>query len=260
VLAAVVNVSEGRRPAALDALQAACGDDLLDLHADPWHNRSVWTLVGADAARRLAAAAVRVLDLRRHRGVHPRLGVVDVVPFVPVGVGDSLDAAVEARDAYAAWSPVPCLRYGPGCPTLPELRRSFRTSGVPPHPTAGLTAVGARPPLVAYNLWLERGASVRTARGLAAMVRGPSVRALGLAVGHGVQVSMNLVDPLVVGPADVYDAVAARARVGRAELVGLLPAAVLASVPPERWEQLDLGPDRTLESRLTARSGRDSCG
>jgi glutamate formiminotransferase len=181
--------------------------------------------------------------------VHPRLGVVDVVPFVPVGAEATMDDAVAARDDYMRWSQVPCLRYGPGCPTLPELRRSFRTMGVTPHPTAGLTAVGARPPLVAYNLWLD-GETVRTARGLAAMLRGPAVRALGLEVGDGVQVSMNLVDPLQVGPADVYDAVAGRARVARAELVGLVPSSVLDAVPADRWSQLDLAPDRTLESRL----------
>ena len=246
-----VNVSEGRSRLVIEALAAAAGDDLLDLHVDADHHRSVLTVAGEDAPRRVAAVAVARIDLRRHRGVHPRLGAVDVVPFVPVGA-NPVDEAVAARDRYAAWSPVPCLRFGAGGPTLPELRRAARAT-VAAHPTAGITAAGARLPLVAYNVWLAEE-SLRTARGIAAAVRGPAVRALGLAVGGGVQVSMNLVDPLAVGPADAYDAVAALAAVGRAELVGLVPGAVLERVPPERWEQLDLSPDRTVERRLD-RSG-----
>ena len=246
-------MSEGRRAAVIDALAAAAGDDLLDLHVDADHHRSVLTLVGEDAPRRVALEALRRIDLRRHRGAHPRLGAVDVVPFVPIG-GTAIAEAVEARERYAAWSPVPCVRYGEGAPSLPEVRRSARRSATP-HPTAGVTAVGARPVLVAYNLWLD-GVSLRTARDLAAAVRSPTVRALGLAVGDTVQVSMNLVAPAVTGPSDVYDAIAASARIRRAELVGLLPATLLESVPADRWEQLDLDPDRTIEARLTARGRR----
>jgi hypothetical protein len=83
-------------------------------------------------------------------------------------------------------------------------------------------------------------------------VRSPAVRALGLALRGGVQVSMNLVDPSLVGPADAYDAVARRGRVARAELVGLVPRAVLEVIPADRWEGLDLSPDRTIEARLDA--------
>ena len=231
----------------MDALVVAAGDDVLDVHIDVHHNRSVLTLVGTDAPRRVASEAFRLLDLRRHHGVHPRLGVVDVVPFVPLD-GSSMTDAVDARDAYAAWSPVPCLRYGHDGPTLPEVRRQARSTARP-HPTAGVTAVGARPALVAYNLWLD-GESIRTARGLAAALRSPAVRALGLNVGDGVQVSLNLVDPLTFGPADAYDAVSGRARVARAELVGLVPRAVLDAVPPRRWPALDLDESRTIEARL----------
>jgi glutamate formiminotransferase len=250
MLACVVNVAEGRRAATIDALVAAGGEDLLDLHVDVDHHRSVLTLVGEDAPRRVATAAFARIDLRRHRGVHPRLGAVDVVPFVPLE-GSALDDAVAARDRYAAWSPVPCLRYGVDQPTLPEIRRSARSAVRHPHPTAGVTAVGARGVLVAYNVWLD-GASLRTARGLAGAVRSPAVRALGLQVGDGVQVSMNLVDPATTGPAAVFDVVAHRARVLRAELVGLVPRWVLDDVPAERWDQLDLAPDRTIEARLGA--------
>lgn len=246
-----MNVSEGRRRDVIDALAAAAGNDLLDVHVDAHHNRSVLTLLGADAPQHVATEAFRILDLRRHRGVHPRLGVVDVVPFVPLA-GASMADAVAARDAYAAWSPVPCLCYGHGGLTLPELRRVARsTTGA--HPTAGVTAVGARPVLVAYNVWLDQE-SLRTARGLAAAVRSPAVRALGLQVGDATQVSMNLLDPLTFGPADAYDAIASRARVARAEVVGLTPRAVIDAVSPDRWSELDLDDMRTIEARLGSSS------
>ena len=102
-----------------------------------------------------------------------------------------------------------------------------------PHPTAGATAVGARPVLVAYNVWVS---SLEVARRVAPLVRGPAVRALGLAVGDGAQVSCNLVDPAQLGPAQVYDAVRrlveeAGGAVTGAELVGLLPEAILRAIP-----------------------------
>ena len=87
-------------------------------------------------------------------------------------------------------------------------------------------------------------------------MRGPAVRALGLQVGDRVQVSMNLIDPLSVGPADVHATVAAMVEVDGAELVGLVPRAVLERIEPSAWERLDLAPDRTIESRLEARARR----
>ncbi len=98
-----MNISEGRDTALLAELDDACGADLLDRHTDPHHHRSVFTLVGEEAPRRLAAAAVARLDLSTHEGVHPRLGVVDVVPFVPLA-GSPMDEAVAARDAFAGWA------------------------------------------------------------------------------------------------------------------------------------------------------------
>jgi len=121
------------------------------------------------------------------------------------------------------------------------------------HPTAGAMAVGARPVLVAWNLWLAEPDLAR-ARRVAAGMRGPAVRALGLAVGARVQVSCNLVDPLVVGPAAVWDRVEPEIALAGAELVGLVPAAVLAAVPEARWAQLDLAADRTIEARLARRT------
>lgn len=249
MLECVVNVSEGRDAAVLDALRSAAGADLLDVHTDAWHHRSVFTLVGESAPRRLAEAAVAAIDLRAHEGVHPRIGAVDVVPFVPLA-GSTMADALAARDRFAGWMAealaVPCLVYGPER-TLPELRRE--AVGRDGHPSAGLCAVGARDLLVAYNLWLA-DADLRLARAVAAAVRGAGIRALGLPVGDRVQVSMNLVDPLVVGPADAWDRVAEHAEVAGAELVGLVPVAVLEAIPAARWAALDLGPDRTIEARL----------
>lgn len=261
MLECVVNVSEGADPAVIDAVARACGDALLDLHVDPHHNRSVLTLAGPDvedAARAVAAEAVRRIDLRLHVGVHPRLGAVDVVPFVPLE-GSSMDDAVAARDRFAAWAGeelgVPCFLYGPER-ALPDVRRHAFTGLAPDtggpvaHPTAGAICAGARPVLVAYNVWLADGADVGTARRVAREIRGPGLRALGLDVGGRAQVSMNLVDPYRLGPADAYDLVAARVAVDRAELVGLVPAAVLDSVPAHRWAQLDLSAAKALPPGL----------
>ena len=110
-------------------------------------------------------------------------------------------------------------------------------------------AVGHRPVLVAYNVWLA-DADLARAQQIAAAMRSPSVRALGLQVGTEVQVSMNLIAPSVTGPGAATDAVAAHAEVARCELVGLVPAWVLLAEDPERWPQLDLAEDRTIEARL----------
>lgn len=260
MLECVVNVSEGRSKPVLDRLCGAVAGSLLDLHSDPDHHRSVLTLGGAgaeQAARDLTALAVSLLDLSSHAGAHPRLGVVDVVPFVPLE-GSTMADAIEARNGFAGWAAatldLPCFLYEPER-SLPQVRRQAWRGLEPdtgpgrPHPTAGAACVGARPLLVAYNVWLK-GGDVALARQIAAELRGPGVRSLGLQLGEHAQVSFNLVDPLEVGPAAVYDAVAARAPVERAELVGLVPAAVLAMTPRHRWGELDLGETRTIEARL----------
>jgi glutamate formiminotransferase len=266
-----VNVSEGRDETVLAALAEAAGTCLLDVHRDPDHHRSVFTLAGpagqvAQGVRELARRSVSVLDLRRHQGVHPRLGVLDVVPWVALEGEPLRDAeppggpalAREARDQFAAWASkelgLPVFLYGPER-SLPEVRKTAWRALMPdlgpdvPHPTAGAVVVGCRPLLVAYNLWLRDG-DLAKAREVAAQVRGPHLRALGLPVGSSVQVSCNLVAPGVLGPADVWDKVSALVEIERAELVGLVPAAVLQAIPRERWQQLDLSPERTIESRL----------
>ena len=259
MLECVVNVSEGRRLGVVDELASAAGRALLDLHSDPDHNRSVLTVVGTAAPRHIARVAVERLDLRQHDGVHPRIGVVDVVPFVAL---DPSCDAIEARDAFAAWAAdelgVPCFLYGDerhgGARALPEVRRGAFGALAPdvgpsrPHATAGAIAVGARGVLVAYNVWIDD--DLAHASAIARELRSDAVRALALPVGGRAQVSMNLVDPLRVGPATVYDAIASRADVARAELVGLVPRAVLDTVPAARWAELDLAEDRTIEARL----------
>jgi glutamate formiminotransferase / 5-formyltetrahydrofolate cyclo-ligase len=267
VLECVVNVSEGSHADVVARIGDSAGADLLDTHTDPDHNRSVYTLVGEDAPRAVARAAVELLDLRTHEGVHPRLGVLDVVPFVPLG--DATPAgALAARDRFAAWLAeelgVPAFAYGPER-TLPDVRRlAFRglapDTGPPaPHPTAGATAVGARPVLVAWNVWLAEP-DIGLARRVAKAVRDEHVRALGLAVAGGAQVSMNLVAPDVVGPAEAWDRVAAQAPVDRAELVGLVPRSVLDRTDRGRWRQLGLAEDRTIEHRLARRTARLAAG
>jgi glutamate formiminotransferase len=260
MLECVINLSEGRRPEVVELIARNAGAELLDVHMDGDHHRSVVTVVGEMAARAVATAAVLALDLRAHDGAHPRFGVVDVAPFVPLGSA-SIDDAVAARDALARTMAeqlgVPCFLYGPDR-GLPEVRRRAFVDLEPdfgprePHPTAGATAVGARPILVAYNVWLAEP-DLSKARAIAAELRSPSVRALGLAVGQQVQVSMNLIAPLTVGPAEVYDEVAARAPIDRGELVGLIPRALLTRTPTARWRDLDLGEDRTIEARLATR-------
>lgn len=262
VLECVVNVSEGSDESIIDALSAACGSGLLDIHSDPHHNRSVFTLAGehvVEPAKRLASKAFELLDIRSHTGVHPRIGVVDVVPFVPLtNASSDFMAAVEARDEFARWLAeahgVPAFLYGPER-TLPEIRRQAFSLLEPdygplePHETAGASAVGVRELLIAYNLWLD-DVEFEAAQRLAREIRRPGLRTLALRVGDHVQVSCNLTEIEHLGPAMAYDLVASELPVERAELVGLIPKFVLLGTPADRWDQLDLDADRTIEARL----------
>jgi glutamate formiminotransferase len=277
VLECVVNLSEGRDASIIAALAEACGPCLLDVHSDYHHHRSVLTVAGDDdtvqaAVRQLAGRAVVLLDLRGHAGAHPRFGVLDVVPWValqggpvrdPVAGGATSERARRARDSFALWASteleLPVFLYGPER-SLPEVRREAWRALTPdagpllPHPTAGAVAVGCRPLLVAYNLWMT-GVDLARARAIASRIRGPDVRALAFALGDHVQLSCNLVNPLVVGPAAVRDQVSRLADIERTELVGLVPESVLRSVPEELWADLDLAPERTIEHRLRASTG-----
>ncbi|MEO9181269.1 MAG: hypothetical protein ABI298_06430 [Acidimicrobiales bacterium] len=266
----VVNISEGRDTSLLRDLCATAGRSLRDLHHDDVHNRSVFTLVNTPEllltdVHSLISESFERLDLRTHEGIHPRFGVVDVIPFVALDSRD-FSAAVALRDATAQWIGnelgVPVFLYGPfadGTRTLPEVRGGAFTELWPdfgptePNSTLGACAVGARPILVAWNLWLG-GVTLDEARTIARALRSRAVRALAFNLGEYVQVSCNLISPGDVGPQKIYDQVSARLGGGaivRAELVGLLPRAVLDRQDQSRWTQLGLSLSQTIESRLT---------
>jgi glutamate formiminotransferase len=263
----VINISEGKRSALLETMAAALGGRCLDLHHDPFHNRSVFTLGAVDdealleAALELTAMALASIDLRGHEGVHPRLGVVDVVPFVPLGSPPfDLRPALRLRDRFAESVAqrfaLPCFVYGPER-SLPQVRRRAFVDLAPDFgpseaaPGAGACCVGARPPLVAYNLVLA-SSDLRLARAIAREVRSATVRALAFVTGDEIQVSCNLVDPFTLGPAELYALVERRAPIARAELVGLLPEQVLRAIDVASWPRLGLAGDQSLEGRLAA--------
>jgi glutamate formiminotransferase len=294
----VPNISEGRRPEVVDEVVAAFagaapGVLVLDRSSDPDHNRTVITLTGpgpalVEAAVAGARACARLIDLNRHRGVHPRMGALDVLPFVPFGAVtrlrggddpdlDCTDLAVRAGRRIAEEAGVPVYLYGaaarhPGWSALPAVRgegfEALRADGQVPdfggpglHPTAGATAVGARELLIAYNVELA-GADLDLARRIASAVRErdgglPAVRAMGVPLGERglVQVSMNLLDWRVTPPAAAYAAVAALAgrhgaRVEASEVVGLAPAGAFDGVDPADLRLRASLDDLLLESRL----------
>jgi glutamate formiminotransferase len=262
VLECVINISEGRNIDAIRQLAAVCDDDLLDVHFDPEHNRSVFTLTGVVAPQRLTKLAVQLLQLDMHQGVHPRLGVVDVVPFIALDESTMHDAIL-ARDEFAHWASselsVPCFVYGAER-TLPDIRRQAWTNLQPqcgpdvPHSTAGAVCVGARNQLVAYNVWLDIKTSEKDARSIAQSVRGDGIRTLALQVGNHWQISMNLIDPNRVGPDVATDRVHHFAQqhnteIDHCELVGLISQYALKKISQQRWVELDLSTERTIEFR-----------
>lgn len=259
LLEAVINVSEGRDAVRIAEIGGAAGGLLLDTHSDPYHHRSVFTLAGEPseveaAAVALAETALRLLDLNGHTGVHPRLGVLDVLPFVPYLA--PFERALAARDRVGnrlGGLGLPCFAYGPER-SLPEVRRQAWRTLFPdfgpsaPHPTGGSCCVGARGVLVAYNIIVS--ADLENAKVVARGLRNPTVRALAFDVGERTQLSFNLIDPTSTGPEDVYDDVAREMTIEEAELVGLIPEAVLSAVAPARHGELGLSWDRTVEARL----------
>ncbi len=267
----VINISEGRDAEKLAAFADLSGESLRDVHSDPDHHRSVFTLINrADDltrdVRALISSAVARLNLGEHAGVHPRLGVVDVVPFVALA-DDQINVALQLRDDTARWMGeellVPTFLYGPladgSVRTLPQVRREAFHELAPDygparaHPSAGISAVGQRGQLVAWNIWLE-GATLADAQRIARAIRSRAVRALGLNVGNYVQVSCNLIDVRETRPSEVYDAVnellSDTARIVRCELVGLAPRSLLEHEDPARWAQLDLSARYSVEATL----------
>ena len=285
IVECVPNFSEGRDPVIIAAIGAAMGQAipcLLDTTSDPDHNRSVLTFAGAprevaDAALAAARIAVERIDITRHAGVHPRLGAVDLIPFVPVQEIGLEECAELARETGARiWEQlrVPVYFYEaaalrPECRRLENVRR-LAAAGLAPdigeglHPTAGVCVVGARRFLVAWNINL-RTRDLEAAREIAREIRESNgglraVKAMGfpLDAREQVQVSINLVDfeatPLHV----VFGAVAASCKkrgieVAGSELIGMIPAAALKASEgfDLRWENLRA--ELILENRLQLR-------
>ncbi len=281
----VPNFSEGRRSevvaSIVAAIERALGQAVLDRHLDPDHHRSVVTFVGTPDAVGAAASAgiahaVKCLDLSHHQGVHPRIGVVDVVPFIPVrGVtmDDCVTLAHQVGQHVSVHCGLPVFCYGEAARQdvyreLAAIRQAVRTApafptpdyGPPrPHPTAGAVAVGARDYLIAFNVELETDA-LDIARSIAQELRAargglPGVKALGLRLASRgtVQVSCNLTDVRRTRPADVFHAVMAaakrhRVRVGQPELVGLVPT-LDATIGFDAATQASLFPDEKILSR-----------
>jgi glutamate formiminotransferase len=266
-LLAVPNVSEGRDPAALDALGAAFASGparVLDRHADPDHHRAVFTLAGppgslAEALVAGAREALARIDLTRHDGLHPRVGALDVAPVVFLDEaqrGAACAEALLAADRLGHEVQLPVFLYGAlaGGRTRAALRRGgpealqrrIDEGELAPdagparlHATAGAVLVAARPPLLAFNVEVE--ATLDQARAIAARIREggeeglPGVRAIGLELHRSrrVQVSTNVEDHRAVTAVQVVAAVRRHARVTGAELVGLAPRAAFAGFPED---------------------------
>ncbi len=242
------NFSEGRDLAVVraivDAGRVSDRVRVADWSADADHNRMVVTLVGepddvASAAFAMASEAVRRIDLRRHQGVHPRLGAVDVVPFVPLVNVTMDECALMARATgvrIASELGVPVFLYEAASPysrALPDIRKKAFADYSPdigpaqPHVTAGAVVIGARGPLVAFNVDLDGGdlaLAKRIAREVRAAYAG-RVRTLGLALpSRGiVQVSMNVIRPADVSLVELIACIEARAPIQNVELIGALP-------------------------------------
>ena len=295
LIESVPNFSEGRREAVIDEIVAGFAGAhpdvlVLDRSSDPDHDRSVLTLAGppaalVEAAVAGASACVRLIDLTRQHGAHPRMGALDVLPFVPLGrvsQAQCVEVALAAGRRLVAEAGIPVYLYGaaavrPERAALPAVRgRGFEAlraaapadparapdlGGPALHPTAGATAVGVRSFLVAYNVDLASD-DLDLARRIAASVRErdgglPAVRALGIPLERRgqVQVSMNLLDPGVTSPATAFAAVAGLAeragvQVAGSEIVGLVPEAALAGVDPATLRLHGFSRGQLLEERL----------
>jgi glutamate formiminotransferase len=271
-LESVPNVSEGRDAAVVDALRNALAGParLLDVHVDPDHHRSVYTLVGSgeelvESLFSGVMVAVDRIDLRVHFGAHPRIGAADVVPLIPIRPEDeplARDAALALADRLGDELELPVFFYGQltedgrepaffrrGGPE--ELQRRMDAGELAPdrgpprlHPTAGGVVLGVRRPLIAFNVNL-RSQDVEVAKAIAGIVRErdggyPGVRALGLDLPTArlVQVSMNVTDWEAAALHEIVDRIKAEAasrgvEVEGSELVGLMPAgAAVAAAGP----------------------------
>lgn len=268
LLVAVPNVSEGRDRAALERLEASVGvARVLDLHVDPDHNRAVYTLAArqgdmAAGLVGLARAAADEIDLRRHDGIHPHVGALDVMPVVWLDERRRGAACAEALTAAALVGEeagVPVFLYGELATRPEHAERAWLRRGGPAelarrmdegevvpdygpsraHPGAGATLATARPPLIAFNVDLATD-DVELAKSIAADLResggGPhGVRALGLYLADRgcAQVSTNVHDHRLVPLAEIVERVRARAPVAEGELIGLAPRAAFEGFPED---------------------------
>jgi len=292
----VPNFSEGRDPQTLGALRTALtsvpGVRLLDVQSDASHHRSVFTFVAhpeaaLEAAFRAMQTATTRIDLTRHQGEHPRMGATDVVPFIPVrdvSMEECVALAKRLGERAGRELGIPVFLYAkaaqrPERERLPDIRkgefeglrdRIGSDPAVDPdygpkriHPTAGATAIGARPFLVAYNIYLDT-TDVAVAKAIAKKIRTsggglPAVQASGFEVDGLAQVSMNLLDIDVTPPVTVFAAVereAGQRRVGivRSELVGLIPERGILSAGAAHLKLADAA-DHLLEARIRAAEG-----
>jgi len=292
----VPNFSEGRDAATLDALRAALvavpGVRLLDVQADASHHRSVFTFVAPPeaavaAAFRAVAVARERIDLTRHSGEHPRMGATDVVPFVPVRDVTMDDCVALARtlgERVGRELGIPVFLYAraaarPERERLPDIRkgefeglrgRIGTDPAVDPdfgpqaiHPTAGVTAVGARPFLVAYNIYLDTS-DVALAKQIAKQIRTssgglPAVQASGFTVDGRAQVSMNLLDIDATSPATAFAAVERLAGergvdILKSEVVGLIPERAILGAGAALLKLPDAA-DHLLEAKIRAAEG-----
>ncbi len=301
VLEAVPNLSSGTDPAFLaEAIRVAeaAGAEVVDHSADRDHDRAVLTLLGPpdrieEAGVALARLAAMRLDLREHRGVHPRVGALDVLPFVPLAglsMEDAVRSAHRAGRRIAAEAGVPVWFYGaashpPGRP-LAELRRGgfeLLAAGIPEgrepdllpptwsvprvHPTAGGILVGARPVLLAWNVDVE-GVPAAGLRRLASALRetgsgieGLRVLALELPEQGRSQLSMNLENARERAPFEVFLAVEAAVeaeggRVVRTEIIGLAPDELVVAAAADRLRTLDRTPPPVLSSLVARHRSR----
>ena len=294
IIECIPNLSEGRNTAVLSALQdtirGISGVALLDVHTDADHNRSVFTMAGSPeaiekAAFILAAEAVRYIDLTKHHGQHPRMGAVDVIPFVPIKNATMADCTALAKrvgERIAKDLSLPVFLYeeaaaGPGRKNLADIRRGGFEGmaqklclpewkpdfgGCVPHPTAGVVAVGARKPLIAFNINIDTP-DIEIAKAIAKAVRGSSgglayCKALGMFLHERniAQVSMNLVDYENTPIYRVFEMVRIEAarygvRIIGSELVGLAPAKALMDCAEYflRLENFEMG-RHVLENRI----------
>lgn len=278
-LLAIPNVSEGRDQAVIDQIAKAFDARLLDVHSDPDHHRSVFTLAGepgslAQAVVNGAAQTVSQVDLAKHHGIHPRVGAIDVAPIVYLDPADRGAACAEALvlgDLLGEELGLPVFLYGELAHgrTRAEVRRGgpatlakrlesgeLKPDFGPPqlHPTAGAVLVAARPPLVAFNVELAPPATLDDAKEIAAHIREggaeglESVRAIGLwlAARDVAQVSTNVEDHRATSLAQLVEAIARQATPSQAELVGLAPRAAFDGFPDE----LPVANRRTVEDAL----------